>query len=405
MKKPELISPAGDFISLKAAIDANCDAVYFGLKEFNMRQSAKNFTLKDLKQIGKLPIKKYLTLNTIIYDNELKKVKTILEKAYSNNIDAVVCWDPAVIELSKDIGLRIHLSTQASVANLESANFYKRLGIKRIVLARELSLKQIKEIKEKTNLEIETFIHGALCVSISGRCFISQFLHNRSANRGDCLQPCRRPYLIANPETGKHLRIGNSYILSPKDLCTLPFLDKLIKAKIDAFKIEGRSRSPEYVKTVTECYRTAIDAYYKDEFNKKLIDSLLKKLQTVYNRKFSSGFFLGLPTSDDFTDIENSASTKKKIEIGKVINYYKNKGVVAIKLTSDNLKINDTILIMGNKTGVVEEKITSMQINYKNIKSVKKGEIVAIALKNRVRENDTVYKIRSQNKYSIPQLR
>ena len=393
MKKPELVSPAGNFISLKAAIDAKCDAIYFGLKEFNMRQSAKNFTLKDLKKIGKLPVKKYLTVNTIIYNNELEKVKNTLENAYSNNIDAVVCWDPAVIELAKDIGLKIHLSTQASIANFKAANFYKKLGIKRIVLARELSLKQIKEIKEKTKLEIETFIHGALCVSISGRCFLSQFHHNRSANRGDCLQPCRRPYLITNPETGKQLRIGNNYILSPKDLCTMPFIDKLIEAKIDAFKIEGRSRSPEYIKTVTECYRTAIDAYYKNELDKKLIDSLLKKLQTVYNRKFSSGFFISSPTPDDFTDIENSASTRKKIEIGKVINYYKNRKVAAIKLTANNLKINDIILIMGNKTGIVKEKIKSMQINYKNVKSVKKGDLVAILTKNKVRENDTVYKI------------
>ncbi|MBW2977303.1 U32 family peptidase, partial [Candidatus Woesearchaeota archaeon] len=281
----------------------------------------------------------------------------------------------------------IHLSTQASVSNSKAAKFYKKLGIKRIILARECNLKHIKEIKKKVKgLEIEVFIHGAMCVAVSGRCFTSQFLFKKSANRGECLQPCRREYVITDEE-GKKLKVGNNYILSPKDLCTLPFITKLITAGIDAFKIEGRNRSPEYVKTVTEVYREAID---NKNFNKS---KLFEKLKTVYNRDFSSGFFLGLPTAKDFTGVYGSKATEKKQYIGFVKNFYKKPNVAEIKLEAGNLKIGDKIMIQGNKTGVIQEKINSMEIFHKIIKIAKKGSSVGIKLVNQVRENDKVYLI------------
>jgi putative protease len=385
----ELLSPVQDFVSLKAAIDAGADAVYFGLKEFNMRATAKNFKLSELKKVVDLchknKIKAYLTLNTVVYENELSRIKQILKKVKEAEIDAIHAWDMSVINEAKKLKIPIHLSTQASVSNSEAVKFYKKLGIKRIILARECSLEQIKKIKKEVKgLELEVFIHGAMCVSISGRCFISQFEFKKSANRGECLQPCRRDYIIEDEE-GNKLRLGKNYVLSPKDLCTLPIIDKLIKAKIDAFKIEGRNRSPEYVKIVTEVYREAIDKGYKP--------SLLKKVKSVYNRGFSTGFFLGTPTKDDWTNIYGSKATTRKVYIGKIIHFYSKIKVAEIKIETGKLKTGDKIMIQGNKTGVIEDKITSIEISHKNIKEIKKGQKAGIKLKNKARSNDRVYLI------------
>lgn len=264
----ELLAPAGNWISLRAAIEAGADSIYFGLKELNMRAKANNFKLNEINKVTqecrKHKVKAYLTLNTIIYENELNKIKSILKKAKQAKIDAIICWDHAVIKEASKLKLPIHLSTQASVSNSEAAKFYKKLGVKRIILARELNLNQIKQIKKESKIEVEVFIHGAMCVSISGRCFLSHYLFNKSANRGECLQPCRRKFILKDIEENHELELGQDYIISPKDLCTIDIIDKLIKAKIGCFKIEGRMRSPEYVKTVTEVYREAIDAVLKD---------------------------------------------------------------------------------------------------------------------------------------------
>jgi len=399
--KPELLSPVGNQAMLQAAIDAGCDAVYFGVKQLNMRITAQNFELSQLKKIvdfcHKNNVKAYLTVNTIVYESELDKVKRILKEAKQANIDAIICWDFSVIQEAKKLKIPIHLSTQTSVSNSQAAEFfYKMLGLKRIILARECSLNDIVEIKQKIpKLEIETFVHGAMCVSISGRCFLSQDMFKKSANRGDCLQPCRRPYKVINEETGKELRIGNNYILSPKDLCSLPFLDKLIEAKIDAFKIEGRNRSPEYVYEVTKSYREAIDCYFKKRFDKKLINKLMKRVKHVYNRDFSSGFYLGLPTSDDFTDIEGSKALEKKEYIGYVRNYYAKIKVAEIKIESGKIKLGDEIRIQGNKTGTFKQKITSMELNHKKIKQAKKGQRIAIKVNRIVRKNDKVFLVRT----------
>ena len=392
MPKPELLSPASNFAMLNAAIKAGADAVYFGVKELNMRITADNFSLKELKKVVELchenKVKAYLAINTIVYENELNKIKKIIKEAKKNKIDAVIAWDHSVIKEALKNKIEVHLSTQASISNSESALFYKSLGVKRIILARECSLEDIKEIKKKANIEIETFIHGAMCVSVSGRCFTSQFLFGKSANRGDCLQPCRRNYIVKDIDEGYELELGSNYVMSAKDLCALPFIEKLIEAGIDAFKIEGRSRSPEYVRTVTEVYREAIDSYPK--INEKLKEKLIKKLKTVYNRDFSSGFFLGKPINE-FTNVYGSKAAKKKIYIGYVKNFYKKINVAKIIIESNKLKIGDNILIIGPTTGVVEDKITSIQIAHKEVKEVRKGQRAGIKLNSLVRENDKVY--------------
>ena len=391
--KPELLSPVSDFTSLTAAINSGCDAVYFGVKDLNMRITAKNFKLSEIKKVidicRKNNIRAYLTLNTIVYDNELKYIKKIIQKA--KDVDAIICWDPSVINECRKQKIPIHISTQASVSNSKSAKFYKKLGAERIILARELSLEQIKKIKKDANIKVECFIHGAMCVSISGRCFLSQFIFNKSANRGDCLQPCRREYLIKDSEEGHELKLGNNYILSPRDLCTIQFIDKLIEAGIDAFKIEGRARSPEYVSVVTECYRKAIDAYFENKLSEKLKNELFDKLKSVYNRGFSSGFYLGKPVNE-FSNPENQSETKK-IFVGVVKNYYDKVKVAEIKVEAHEIKLNDNLMFQGPTTGVYKQKIKSMEINHKKINSVKRGG-VGIEINKKVRKNDKVFLIK-----------
>ncbi len=398
MKKVELLSPAGDFASLRAAVENGADAVYFGVKQLNMRAAAKNFSLGNIKKVVDYchnnKIKAYLTLNTIIYDNEIKTAEKILKKAKEAKVDAIIAWDIAVLQLCKKLKLNMHLSTQANVTNSQEIKFYKKIGVKRINLARELNLEQIKKIK-KQGIEIEVFVHGALCVSISGRCHISQSLYGKSANRGECLQPCRREYFIRDKETGFELELENSYILSPKDLCTLPFLEKIIKANVSALKIEGRNRSPEYVAITTKAYREAIDAYYNKKFSKTLANRLLKDLKTVYNRGFSENFYLKVPDKKSYTDKYGSKATKKKEYLGYVKNFYKKISVAEIKIESGSVKVGDDLLIIGNKTGVKKEKIESIEINHKKVKEAGKGQRIAIKVNSTVRENDKVYLFKS----------
>lgn len=391
LSKPELMAPAGDFSMLMAAINAGADAVYLGLKEFTMRAGAKNFSIRDLSKIRKIcsekNVKIYLTLNTIIYDNEIKKIERIIKKI-KNKVDAVICWDMAVINLCKKYKIPFHISTQASVANAKAAEFYKKLGAERIVLARELNLRQIKEISKI--IDVETFVHGAMCVSVSGRCFTSQFLFNKSANRGECLHPCRRSYIIKDIQEGYELKLENNRVLSAKDLCTLPFIEKLKKAGIKAFKIEGRNRDARYVDVVTKIYRKALDK----KLSKKEIKESIKELERVYNKEFSSGFFLGIPTSDDFAKTEHSSASEKKHFIGKIMHYFPKINVAAVKLVS-NLKTGDEICIIGKTTGIINAKVTAMESRKKKIQNAKKGDEVGIKLSSsdKIRKNDEVYLI------------
>ena len=387
-KQYELLAPAGNFPMLVAAVNAGADAVYFGLKEFSMRASAKNFTIKDLDKIEKIckakNIKRYLTLNTIIYDDEIKNIKEIIKKV-KGKVDAIICWDLAVIQLCKKYKIPFFISTQASVSNIETAKFYKKLRAKRIILARELNLKQIKEISKI--IDVECFAHGAMCIGVSGRCLTSQFLFNSSANRGKCLHPCRRSYIVKDDE-GNQVRVQNNKIFSAKDLCTLPFIEKMKKAGIKSFKIEGRNRDPRYVDTVVRVYRKALDK----KLTKQEIKQGINELKKVYNKGFSSGFYFKMPTSDDFAEIEHSAATEKKHFVGKVTHYYDKIGVATIRLVSE-LKVGDEIIILGKITGIIKSKIKHIEINKKSIQKAKKGEEIGLKLPQ-VRKNDEVYIIK-----------
>ncbi len=393
-KKPiryELLAPAGDFSMLTAAINAGADAVYFGLKGFSLRANAKNFELKDLDRINIIckpkKIKKYLTLNSIIYNNEIKKIEDIIKKI-KGKIDAIICWDLSVIQLCRKYNIPFHISTQASVSNIESAKFYKKLGAKKIILARELNLKQIKEIIKKANIKAEVFIHGAMCLAVSGRCLMSQSLFNKSSNRGECIHPCRRSYIIKDKQEGYELEVENNHILSPKDLCTLPFIEQLKKSGITSFKIEGRNRDSRYVDTIVRIYRKALDK----KLSKKEIEISMKELGKVYNKGFSSGFYLGLPTSKDFSNIEHSSATEKKQFVGKITHYYPKINVATIKLVSE-LKIGDKIAVIGKTTGIINSDIKRIEIKNSPVEKAIKGQEIGIKLPL-VRKNDEVYVIK-----------
>ncbi len=397
MKKPELLAPVSNHVMLAAAIESGADSVYFGLKELNMRITANNFELSELAKVVKKchdnEVRAYLTVNTIIYEAELDKLKKIIKEAKKANVDAIIAWDMSVVKMALDEGIETHLSTQASVSNSESAKFYKDLGIKRIILARECTLDQIKEIKQKSRVEIETFVHGAMCVSVSGRCFLSQNIFSRSANRGDCLQPCRRKYIIKDPEEDHELVLGEDYVLSPKDMSVMPIIDELIESGIGCFKIEGRNRSPEYVKVVTKAYREAIDLYSEGRLDESKKQELVESLKTVYNRDLSLGFFKGRPAELDFTDVYGSKSTKKKQYIGLVKNYYQKIEVAEIKVETGKLEVGDEMMIQGPTTGVFQQKIDSIEINHKKVDSAVKGDRAAIKTEKIVRPNDKVFLI------------
>jgi len=384
-KKYELLAPAGGFPQLVTAVNAGADAVYFGLKDFSMRANAKNFEIKDLDKINKVcgsRVKKYLTLNTVVYDEELNKIEKVFKKI-KGKVDAVICWDLSIIALCKKYKIPFHISTQASVSNSESAKFYKKLGAERIVLARELNLKQVKKISKI--LPVECFCHGAMCVAISGRCFMSQHLFGRSANRGRCAQVCRRSYFIEDEE-GRKLRLEKNTIMSAKDLCALPFIEKLKKAGIVSFKIEGRNRDARYVDVVVKSYRKALD----NNLSKNEIKLELEKLNSVYTKGFSSGFYLGVPTSDDFSNAENSLASTKKEFVGKITHYFSKIGVGTIKILSHEIKIGDELVIIGKTTGIEHVKIERIEIKNKSVAKAKKGQEVGIKLPL-VRKGDEVY--------------
>lgn len=399
-KKPELLAPVSNFAMLQSAINAGADAVYFGIKGQNMRLKAGNFELKDLKKVvdtchkNKIKkIKAYLALNVIIYDEEISAVKKILNAAKKAKVDAVIAWDFSVIAEAKKLKIPLHISTQASISNTQAAKFVKSLGAERIVLARELNLKQIKDIKKNAKIQVETFVHGAMCVSISGRCFLSQFTYGQSANKGVCLQPCRRTYHVKDKEDGFEFEVGNDYILSPKDLSALPFLDKLIAAGIDSFKIEGRQKSAEYVHVVIKAYREAIDACMEGTFNKKLVDRLNTDIARVYNRGFSSGFFMGKPI-DQWSGVYGSKATEKKVHLGKIVNFFKKHNVAEVNIEANaRLDVGDEIYIIGPTTGTIRQKIDEMWWDDKRLAKAKQGDSFTIKTTGIVRKNDQVYLI------------
>lgn len=386
---PQLLSPAGDETCLRAAIDAGADAVYFGLGELNMRVKSKGIELNDLERIvdeaHQKNVKIFVTLNVIVYEHELKKVNEILREIKKANVDAVICWDLAIVEKCRKLDIPFHISTQASLSNSQAALFYQNLGAKAIVLARECTLKQIKEIRKKVETKIEIFCHGAMCVSVSGRCFMSQFLNCKSANRGECLQPCRREYRVIDTQTGHELEVSNGFVMSPKDLCSLGILDKIVETGVDILKIEGRGRSPEYVSTVTRAYRTALDSIQKGEYNSKLKKQLIEEVKKVYNRGFSTGFFLGRPGDEAWSRTAGSQASEKKEFLGKVTNYFKRSKIAEVTLTAGQIKINDTLQIQGPTTGLKRLTITELKHHPE--------EKITFPCDHQVRNGDAVYKI------------
>ncbi len=404
----EVMAPAGSFESLRAAINAGANSVYFGIEQLNMRaRAANNFTTEDLKEIVRIckehNVKTYLTLNTIMYDHDMSLMKRICDTAKAQNVTAAICSDVAAMSYAKSIGLEVHISTQANVSNFETLKFYSSFADV-VVLARELTIQQIRYISDKikeeqikgpngTLIQIELFVHGALCVAVSGKCYMSLATYNSSANRGACLQNCRRSYKVIDEETGDELRIDNKYIMSPKDLCTIGFIDKIIEAGVSVLKIEGRGRSPDYVDTVVSCYNEAIAAHLEGTYTKEKIDFWIKRLETVFNRGFwHGGYYLGKELGE-WSGAYGSKASKEKIYLGRAQNYFEKAKVAQFHLETNTLEVGDSILITGPTTGVVETKIDSVMVNDKESTTAKKGDIITFKLETKVRENDKFYKV------------
>jgi len=405
--KIELMAPAGNFESLQAAIQNGADSVYFGVEQLNMRARASvNFTMDDLSEIVRRCEEKnmrtYLTLNTIVYDHDLSVVKTLLNKAKEAGITAVIASDQAVIASARGIGMEVHISTQLNVTNIETVKFYS-LFADTMVLSRELSLRQVKHITDQIEkdqikgpsgnlVEIEIFGHGALCMAVSGKCYLSLHSDNSSANRGACKQNCRKKYTVIDQETGFEIELDNEYLMSPKDLCTIDILDQVIDSGIQVLKIEGRGRAPEYVATVIKTYREAIDAYYLGTYSKEKVTLWMDALNTVYNRGFWSGYYLGQKLGE-WSNHNGSEATQKKIYIGKGTHYFPEAGVAEFKIEAYDIKKGDKILVTGPSTGVEELVIEDMFVNDLPFEKAIKGDNITLKLPFRVRTSDKLYKI------------
>jgi len=402
----EILAPVGSFESLSAAIQAGADSIYFGIENLNMRsRSSKKFTINDIYKISSIckenNVRTYITLNTIIYDNDIELLTTIIKEVKKAEINAIIATDHSVLSLSRQYSIPVHASTQINISNLESVKFFSNF-CDVMVLARELSLEQIKYIttsikKQKIigpsgNLvSIEVFIHGALCMAISGKCFLSQHTHNASANRGACYQNCRRNYKIIDDQ-GTELIVDNNYILSPKDLNTIGFLDKIIQSGVKFLKIEGRGRSAEYVYTVVSCYKEAILAIHSGKYNQSLIDSLNQKLSGVFNRGFWEGHYLGKKISDWNSNTYGSKTTFRKEYLGKGVKYFKQIKVAEFVMESGILSVGDIILVIGPTTGVLELKINELRKDDKSVYFVSKGDHFSIPSDSTIRNSDSFYK-------------
>ncbi|MDP2423931.1 MAG: peptidase U32 family protein [Bacteroidales bacterium] len=403
----EIMSPAGSYESLMAAIQGGAHSVYFGVGTLNMRaRSTMNFSFDDLAQITAIcrehKVRSYLTVNTVIYDDEMEYMQQLVDAAIENGISAIIASDLSVMEYARNRGMEIHISTQCNITNMQAVRFYARYADV-MVLARELSLEQVAAIAkniEKENITghsgkkivIEMFVHGAMCMAVSGKCYLSQDMFNKSANRGACYQPCRREYRIRDYDNEVDLNIDNHFILSPKDMKTIGFLDKILEAGVGVLKIEGRGRSPEYVKTVTQCYREAADAVGEGTFNAEKIQKWNDHLNQVYNRGYWDGYYLG-KTLPEWTNVYGSKAIQRKVYVGKITNYFAKAGVAEIKIETGELRIGDAIIISGPTTGVLEGVIEEIRVNEKPVELTVKGEICSIPVKEIVRRSDKLYKI------------
>jgi putative protease len=399
--------PVGSFESLMAAIKAGADSVYFGLGKLNMRaRSSINFTYDDLEKIMRIcrnfHVKAYLTLNVVFYDQDLDEMKKMVDLAKKHGISAIIAADQAAIRYAREQNVEVHLSTQVNISNIESLKFYASFADV-AVLARELNLDQVATIYHQINeqqvkgpsgnlIKLEMFAHGALCMAISGKCYLSLHHHNHSANRGDCLQDCRRGYIVTEKESGFELEIESDYIMSPKDLCTIHFLNKLLDSGIRILKIEGRARSPEYVKVVTECYNEAIQSIIEGNYNEETISQWKTRLSSVFNRGFWDGYYLGQKIGE-WNHVYGSNASVKKVYVAKCMNYFPKIGIAEFLCEAGTVTTGENILIIGPTTGVIEQKISEIRVDFKLVNTANAGERFSIPAGRKVRRADKLYKL------------
>jgi len=404
----DLMAPVGSYESLMAAIQAGSNSIYFGIEQLNMRaRSSNNFTFDDLRNIVSIceehNVKTYLTVNTIIYDEEMEKMHKVVDAAAENHVTAIIASDIAVMQYARSKGVEVHASTQLNISNIEAVAFFAQF-CDVMVTARELSLEQVKYITEQIRqrdirgpkselVKIEIFCHGALCMAVSGKCYLSLHEYNHSANRGACLQACRRAYRVTDIESGDELEIDNKYIMSPKDLCTIGFVNKIIDAGVSVLKIEGRARSCEYVKTVVECYDEALNSCFDGTYNREKIDGWKKRLETVFNRGFWDGYYMGQRLGE-WSEVYGSRATKTKVYLGKVLNFFSKINVAEIKLeTAEELSAGDEILITGTTTGALQQTVDEIREDLKPVPKVVQGSLFSIKTNDVVRRGDKLYKI------------
>ena len=399
------MAPAGNFECLMAAIQGGADSVYFGVGRLNMRShSANNFAPEDLQKVCDIcrehGVKSYLTVNIVFYDEDLEDMRQALRSALQAGVTAVIASDMAAIAYARQIGLEVHISTQLSISNAESLRFYSQFADV-VVLARELNLGQVKQISRTIEeegikgpsgrpLQIEMFCHGALCMAISGKCYLSLHEYGASANRGACYQICRRGYEVTDLETGNRLLVDNKYIMSPKDLCTIEFMDKIIDAGVTVFKIEGRARSSEYVLAVTRAYRQAADAVMEGRYTPELASSLKEKLSTVFNRGFWDGYYQGARLGE-WSEVYGNKATKTKTYVGKITNYFSKLSVAEVLVESGALKVGDSVLITGPTTGVIEYTVPEIRVDLKPVQEAVKGDLCSIPVAQHLRRSDKIY--------------
>jgi len=407
----ELLAPAGSYESLSAAGQGGADAIYFGIEQLNMRaRSSANFAAEDLPQIvsraREFGMKANITVNTVVYNHELVQMRKIIDLAVKHEVDAIIASDQSVLQYCLSVGARVHLSTQLNISNIETLKFYSNFADV-AVLARELNLEQVREMARAIELEeikgpsgkpiqLEMFIHGALCMAISGKCYLSLHEHNQSANRGNCYQVCRRGYTVTDKEREVELDIDNEYIMSPKDLKTIHFLNKVLDAGVSVLKIEGRARSAEYVKTVVSCYNEAIHAYVAGSFSREKIEAWDKRLASVFNRGFWDGYYLGQRLGE-WSDKYGSRATLQKVYTGKVTNYFDRIGVAEVQIETGKLEVGDTIVFIGPTTGAIETKVKELRVNEINCETASKGERCSLPVEEAIRRSDKVYKLVSRS--------
>ncbi|MDD2798168.1 MAG: U32 family peptidase [Bacteroidales bacterium] len=402
----EIMAPAGSYESLMGAIQGGADSIYFGIEGLNMRaKSSNNFTIDDLHEIAKIcrenGLKSYLTVNTVIYDNDMSLLHKIIDAAKEANLTAIIASDVSAMMYARTVGVEVHLSTQLNISNVEALRFYAQFADV-VVLARELNMDQVKQIFEAIQqhnivgpsgelIRIEMFSHGALCMAVSGKCFLSLHEQNVSANRGACTQICRRGYTVKDKDSDVELEIDNQYIMSPKDLRTIHFMDRMIESGVRVFKIEGRARGAEYVRTVTECYKEAIIAYLDGTYGQEKVDNWTERLSTVFNRGFWDGYYLGQKLGE-WTGNYGNAATKRKIQIGKGVKYFPNAGVAEFLMESASLKVGDEILITGPTTGAITTIIEEIRVDLKSVEETVKGELFSIKIADKIRPSDKLFK-------------